>query len=301
MPEAVSNLLYNSARWDGFSFRDGDIVIATPGKCGTTWIQRIVSLLIFDSAELPAPMAKISPWLDMNTRAIDEVLADLEAQTHRRFIKSHLDFSLLPHHDNVTYITSGRDPRDVAISWAHHIDNVDFEALFSQRAAAVGLDDLADMPPEEPPPMGGSLRDRTWAWLEDANSGLGGLVGHVRSFWDERGKPNVVVLHYADLQADLVGQMAALAERLGIERSRERIEELAAYASFDAMKNDAPNTAPNGDQGLWLDTANFFASGTSGQWREVLTDPDDQQRFERVLREAADSELADWLVAGSLA
>lgn len=301
MPEPVNNLLYNSARWDGFAFREGDIIIATPGKCGTTWIQRIVSLLIFDSPELPAPMAKLSPWLDMNTRAIDDVLGDLEAQTHRRFVKSHLDYSLLPHHNDVTYISSGRDPRDVAISWAHHIDNVNFEALFAQRAAAVGMDDLADMAPEGAPLMTGSLRDRTWAWLDDAASGLGGLVGHVRSFWDERDQPNVVVLHYADLQADLVGQMVGLAARLGIERSRERIEELAAYASFEAMKNDAPNTAPNSDQGLWLDTSNFFASGTSGQWRDVLTDPGDEARFAQTMANAADPELAAWLVAGSAA
>jgi len=51
--------------------------------------QRIVSLLIFDSPDLYAPMAHISPWLDMNTRPVDDVLHELDAQTHRRFVKSH--------------------------------------------------------------------------------------------------------------------------------------------------------------------------------------------------------------------
>src|SRR5262249_38699700 len=36
------------ARWEGFEFRPGDIVISTPKKCGTTWTQMLCALLIFD-------------------------------------------------------------------------------------------------------------------------------------------------------------------------------------------------------------------------------------------------------------
>ena len=46
-----------------FKFRDGDIVIATYGKSGTTWVQQIVSQLIFNGAE-DLPVAAMSPWLD---------------------------------------------------------------------------------------------------------------------------------------------------------------------------------------------------------------------------------------------
>ena len=37
----------DSARWLGFPFRDGDIVISTRSKTGTTWVQMICALLIF--------------------------------------------------------------------------------------------------------------------------------------------------------------------------------------------------------------------------------------------------------------
>ena len=40
----------DSARWDGFVFRPGDIVISAPAKCGTTWLQMICALEIFKSA-----------------------------------------------------------------------------------------------------------------------------------------------------------------------------------------------------------------------------------------------------------
>ena len=65
----------DSGRWDGFELRDGDIVISTRTKHGTTWMQNIVALLIFGTPELPAPIADLSPWLDWTVRPRDEVVA----------------------------------------------------------------------------------------------------------------------------------------------------------------------------------------------------------------------------------
>jgi aryl sulfotransferase len=245
-------------------------------------------------------MARISPWVDMNTRPLADVVADLDAQTHRRFMKAHLPFDVLPHDDRVTYITVGRDPRDVAISMANHMDNVDMANFIMERAAAVGLDDLAEMNPEDLPDLSGPMVERFWRWIEDdSDDGLQGVVKHLRSFWDHRDDPNVVLLHYADLQADLVGQMQYLAERLGIERSRDRLEELAPFASFDEMKQHAEATAPNGDQTFWRSTSDFFRNGTTGQWRALMAD-DELPRYEKRLHELVDGDLAHWLEHGSL-
>src|SRR4029077_198523 len=79
----------DSARWDGFVFRPGDIVISAPAKCGTTWLQMICALEIFKSATFVRPLDQVSPWLDVLLRPLTGVLADLEAQAHRRFIKTH--------------------------------------------------------------------------------------------------------------------------------------------------------------------------------------------------------------------
>src|SRR5687768_11314107 len=89
-------VISDSARWDDFPFRADDIVISTPPKCGTTWTQMICALLIFRTPDLPAPLAKISPWLDMQLTDRDETVAALEAQTHRRFIKTHTPLDGLP-------------------------------------------------------------------------------------------------------------------------------------------------------------------------------------------------------------
>ena len=85
----LHNMLMDSTRWDGFEFRDDDIVIDTWAKSGTTWTQQIVSQLIFNGEE-NLPAMDLAPWLDLRIIPFDETIADLEAQTHRRFIKSHL-------------------------------------------------------------------------------------------------------------------------------------------------------------------------------------------------------------------
>ena len=147
------NFVWNSDRWDGFELRPDDIVISTAPKCGTTWMQMQVALLLFRTPDLPAPLATLSPWLEMNTRPLAEVQAELDAQTHRRFIKTHTPLDGLPWDSRVTYISVGRDPRDVSLSWNHHWDNMDIDAFIALRADAVGLADLADLgPPPEPAP-----------------------------------------------------------------------------------------------------------------------------------------------------
>src|SRR6267143_6116526 len=112
--------MYDSNRWDGFELRPGDIIISTPPKCGTTWTQMICALLIFQTPAFDRPLDLISPWFDMLTRPRADVVADLEAQTHRRFIKSHTPLDGLPAGEGVTYLCVGRDPRDAAVSMSHH-------------------------------------------------------------------------------------------------------------------------------------------------------------------------------------
>ena len=80
---------FKSTIWNDFKFRDDDIIIGTYGKSGTTWMQQIISQLVFNGQEgLPVP--EISPWLDLRIPPDHVKLEGLEAQENRRFIKTHL-------------------------------------------------------------------------------------------------------------------------------------------------------------------------------------------------------------------
>ena len=114
-PRRYRGIVYDSARWEGFELRPDDIVISTPPKCGTTWTQMICALLVFQEPELPDRLAAISPWLDMVTRPRTQVVAELAAQTHRRFIKSHTPLDGLPLAERVRSLA----PDDL-VSWVHH-------------------------------------------------------------------------------------------------------------------------------------------------------------------------------------
>src|SRR4051794_6100782 len=121
------SVVADSARWEGFEFRAGDIVISTPPKCGTTWMQTMCALLVFDGDDFGRPLSEISPWLDMQLAHVDEVRARLDSQEHRRIIKTHTPLDGVPWDSRVTYIGVGRDPRDVAVSSGNHMRNLDVD------------------------------------------------------------------------------------------------------------------------------------------------------------------------------
>lgn len=156
--------------------------------------------------------------------------------------------------------------------------------------------------PEQPPPPPLDPVDRFWAWadsdlLNDTTSfgvSLANLVNHVRTFWDRRNEPQVALFHYADLKADLPGELRRLARLLSIEISDERVDELVAAATFDRMRGRADELAPGVDHKLWRSNENFFRSGTSGQWRSLL-DSAALDRYRSRVAELAPPELVEWL------
>jgi aryl sulfotransferase len=292
------SFLTDSARWEGFQFRPGDIIISTPAKCGTTWTQMICALLIFQAPELPRSLDLLSPWLEMRLRRRRDVFDLYEAQTHRRFIKSHTPLDGLPADERVTYICVGRDPRDVALSWNAHMNNLDFDAMFMALGTAIEPDDYFEAP--RVPPTFTDERDAIRYWVDDPTPpeesamSLAGLVHHLAGFWAVRDRDDVVLLHYDDLQTDLEGEMRRLADRLGIAVLEERWPALVKAASFDEMRRRADRSAPDTANRIWKSTADFFHRGTSGQW-EDLFDADLAAHYEARVRELAAPDLVAWL------
>lgn len=123
------SLMADNLRWDALQLRDGDIIISAPSKSGLTWTQRLVSLLVFDGPDLPGPLSTVSPWLDQTIRPIEEVVATLDAQQHRRFIKTHTPLDGLVLDDRVSYICVGRDPRDAAVSMLYQSANMNEDRM----------------------------------------------------------------------------------------------------------------------------------------------------------------------------
>ncbi len=98
----------DSRRWAKVEARPDDIVISTPPKSGTTWMQGIVYSLLWPRGDGPA-FEGITPWIDIRLFPIEDVAADVEAQTHRRFLKTHTPADCLAIDDE--RVVSRRLPR----------------------------------------------------------------------------------------------------------------------------------------------------------------------------------------------
>jgi aryl sulfotransferase len=268
----------DSSRWQNFEFRPGDIVISTGHKSGTTWTQMICALLVFQTPELPAPLAELSPWLDQLVTPFDEVNALLSAQRHRRIIKTHTPLDGLPLDPEVTYLVVGRHPLDVAVSRYHWFDG----AEQADPETANG-----SLPP---------LRDWLRAWITRNDwepDSLHRLIWHLRDAWTRRHEPNVVLLHYADLSTDLAGEMRRLAALLGISVPAERWPGLVRAAGFREMRARADHLIPRGNTPP-KDTRSFFRQGTSGSGSRLLTSQE-LARYHARTGQLASPALLTWL------
>ncbi|MCU1430625.1 MAG: Sulfotransferase protein, partial [Actinomycetia bacterium] len=204
----------DSARWLDFAFRPGDIVISTRSKSGTTWMQMICALLVFRTPELPAPLADLSPWVDWLVTPNAELHTMLAAQPHRRFVKTHTPLDGVPLDSRATYIVVARHPLDMAVSLYHQGDNIDRERL----RQLTGQTDAVAPASKRPP-----LREWLLSWIDwdgsprEQMDSLPGVMWHAADAWARRAEPNVVLVHYDDLSADLEGQMRRLATLLDIK------------------------------------------------------------------------------------
>ena len=277
----------DSARWWGFPFRPGDIVVSTRSKSGTTWVQMICLLLVLGTPELPGPLGELSPWLDWLVRTREDVFARLAGQTHRRVIKTHTPLDGVPVDARATYIVVGRHPLDVAVSLYHHRDNID------RRRMA----ELTGRPESARPP---SLPVHEWLvgyvdWDGDARRSLDTLPGamlHLSDAWARRHDPNVALVHYDDLVTDLDGSMRRLSALLGLPVDEERWPELVRAATFESMRAGAG--APDTSLGVLKDPAAFFRRGTSGEGRQILT-TDELAHYRDRVAAMAPSDLLAWL------
>lgn len=289
------NRSLNSPAWEHFRPRDDDIVIATPYKSGTTWMQNIVMHLIFQDLEVRR-VNDFSPWLDSNWSTPEEIIAQLESQEHRRFIKTHLPLDGLKFFPQVKYIVVNRDARDVFMSLWNHYSHLTPEAI-------ARLDNATD---EHFPPPPDDIREfwQTWitrgtfAW-ETEGYPWWSCMRHVQTWWDFRHLDNILHVHFNDLLRDLEGEIRRIAHFLEITIAEELLLKIVDAVTFKNMKQQA-NTIMEGIEGaIQGGGQTFFNKGTNGRWRDVLT-ADDLKLYEATKERELTPDCARWLENGRL-
>jgi aryl sulfotransferase len=288
----------DSTRWDYFSPRPDDIVIATSYKAGTTWTQAIVAHLLFQDGEFPAEkVSDMSPWLDMRVVPLEFVLQLLDAQTHRRFIKTHLPLDGMRYDQSTRYLYVSRDARDVFMSlWNHYTNHVDSHyLLMNELAGRVG--DEFPRPPEDIHEFWKNWITRGWFEWETDGWPYWSHLSNVQSWFDWRHLPNIQLVHFNDLLEDLEGEVGRIAEFLGIPISPDDLRTVAKAVSFVEMKQKGDRYAPGGGMHWQGGAETFLHKGTNGRWRELLSQ-DELALYDAACERALTPECRAWLENG---
>ena len=273
-------------RWGTWVPRDGDILVCTPPKCGTTWSQTILAMLIHGGPDLPEKLPVLSPWVDADLGvAADEVQAALAAQTGRRVVKTHTPADGFPVWEGVAVIAVYRHPLDVFFSLRKHLAN---------------MKDLAD---DDPGLAAISQSLRTFidgeASLEDFDrDSLATVSLHYRETVGSGRLPDLKLFHYADMLRDGRRTVADLAHAAGIEADAALIDRVAEATSFGEMKANAAQYAPVGGTGFWKSDSNFFDSGSSRKWEGQLSEDELNLYDARLAALLPDDQARAWLENG---
>jgi aryl sulfotransferase len=282
---------FDSTVWNDFQFRDDDVIVATYGKSGTTWTQQIIGQILFNGDDT-VDLGQISPWLDLRVPPKEVKLPMMEAQTHRRFLKTHLPVDALVFSPKAKYLYVGRDGRDVLWSlYNHHVNAND--AWYAA---------LNDTPGRVGPPIARTTLDVVSyfrEWLDRDGYPFWPLWENVRSWWAIRDLPNVKLVHFANLKRDLSGEMRSIARYLDVAADEAKWPTLVEHCTFDYMKKHAALSAPLGGS-LWEGGAETFINkGVNGRWQNLLTAEDNARYEARALKELG-PECAHWLKTGEL-
>jgi hypothetical protein len=170
----------------------------------------------------------------------------------------------------VTYIAVARHPLDMMLS-RYQISHANEDGVCEKKSS-------------QP-----ALREWLLACIDD--EGFAILMRTLSAAWARRNEPNVVLLRYEDMAADLEGQMRGLAARLGITVSENTWPDLVKAATFEQMRAVAGRIQPAPNL---KDPAKFFWQGKPRSGRALLTD-DDLARYDERAAQLAPADLLAWL------
>lgn len=276
----------DSRPWNDFEFRDDDIIIATWAKSGTTWMQQIVGQLVFNG-DPDVYGQHVSPWIELRLRDGEPERA--RAQTHRRFLKSHLPIEASAYSPKAKYIYVGRDGRDCYWSWYNHQSSFLPEAL--ERISS-WYPDLPAFGYPDP-----DIRKAFHNWLDRDAYPNWPFWSHVQGWFDARHLPNLKLVHFNDLKADLPGQIRDIAAFLEIDIDPGTFPAIVDHCSFEFMKKIA--MADERPKRNLTDGGVFVNKGSNGRWRDILT-AEDIARYQAEAAKHLSPTAARWLETGRM-
>jgi hypothetical protein len=242
----------------------GDIFVCTYPKCGTTWTQYIIYMLVRQRVVGPGEsLTDLFPHLEEQG---SEAVRNLEPP---RLIKTHLPVSMTPFSEAARYVVVARNPFDCAVSFYHHTRG--FPKHY----------DFAD----------GSFEVYFECFLA-GEVDFGDYFDHLVPWFEIAEKPNVLFMTYEDMRADTRTKIIELAAFLGgiaeeTAGDAAALDRLIEETSFDSMRRDQQRWASSRPA-----DRPFVRRGAVGDWRNLFSREQARRLAEKFDRRTAGSGAA---------
>lgn len=205
-------------------------------KSGSTWLHRMVASVPGYAAWTP-PSVKWWSDHELTRDELDPPPAGYTVtKSHSRPTREHL--ALLADLDRPHAIII-RDPRDVAVSWAHFV-------VINENARWPQCKSM-------------SLEERLDYFMDEI---LERSIGWVTGWLEHRDPERSVVTRYEDLKADPVAEMMRIGDHFCLGLSREQIEKVVSKHEFKRATGRKPGEAK----------PEFNRKGIVGDWKNAFTD-----------------------------
>ncbi|KAF5892119.1 sulfotransferase 1C1-like [Clarias magur] len=251
-----------------------DLLIATYPKAGTTWVQEIVDLLLHSGdAEIcrRAPTPVRIPFLEITSpHPVPSGLDFIKAMKPPRFIKTHLPIQLVPEgfwENKCKVIYVARNAKDNMVSY-YHFDQMNLT---------------------QPDP--GPWEEYVQKFMKGTLS-WGSWYDHVKGYWKEREKRNILYLFYEDMKENPRREILRIMQYLDLSLSDDIIDKIINLTSFQVMKdNPMANYSTIPKEVFDFSISPFMRKGEVGDWTNHFTPTQSQMFDEDYARQMADMNI----------
>ncbi len=232
-----------------------DVVVCTYPKCGTNWAMQIAYQIAMRGQGEFDHIHDVVPWPEFAKQELLVPLSDGTARqaapTGLRVIKTHLEWDRVPYTKDARYICILRDPKDAFVSNYHFVRDVMF----------------------------GPLMPSVPIWLRLFFSDAAPFVwsDHLHSYWKDRHLPNLLILTFEEMKADLPNAVRSIAAFMGVELTEDEFNAVCEKSSFAYMKKNEEKFKPPALSPWSSPDRQMIRRGVSGGSSELLSL--EQQRF----------------------